>query len=66
MKLGKGVVVGDAVGLVLDEAGLEVQWERPRVDLDTLPMGMSDDFRVAAQEGTRSVRISRVIFGHFA
>jgi hypothetical protein len=29
-------------------------------------MAMSDDFRVAVEKGTHSVRISRAIFGHLA
>jgi uncharacterized pyridoxal phosphate-containing UPF0001 family protein len=40
--------------------------EQPTVELDTLPMGMSDDFRVAIEEGTTSVRIGRAIFGNLA
>jgi uncharacterized pyridoxal phosphate-containing UPF0001 family protein len=62
--MGIGVVDGDAIDAMLDETGPEVQREQPMVDLDTLSMGMSDDFRVAAEEGAPSLRISRVIFGH--
>jgi uncharacterized pyridoxal phosphate-containing UPF0001 family protein len=51
---------------VRDETGLEWQPERLTVDLDTLPMGMSDDFRIAVEEGACSVRTSRAIFGHLA
>ena len=40
----------------------ELQREHPTVDLDTLSMGMSDDFRVAIEEGATSVRIGRAIF----
>jgi pyridoxal phosphate enzyme (YggS family) len=40
-----------------------LQREQPTVDLDTLSMGMSDDFRVAIEEGATSVRIGRAIFG---
>jgi pyridoxal phosphate enzyme (YggS family) len=43
-----------------------LQQEQPTVDLDTLSMGMSDDFRVAIEEGATSVRIGRAIFGHLA
>ena len=64
--LGEGVVDGDAVDLLADYTGLEVQRERPTVDLDTLSMGTCDDFRVAVEKGAHSVRISRAIFGHLA
>ncbi len=43
-----------------------LQQEQPEVDLGTLSMGMSDDFRVAIQEGATSVRIGRAIFGQFS
>ena len=43
-----------------------LQRQQPTVDLDTLSMGMSDDFRVAIEEGATSVRIGRAIFGHLA
>jgi PLP dependent protein len=43
-----------------------LQREHPAVDFDTLSMGMSDDFRVAVEEGATSVRIGRAIFGHLA
>jgi PLP dependent protein len=43
-----------------------VQRELPTTDLETLSMGMSDDFRVAVEEGALSVRVSRAIFGHLA
>jgi pyridoxal phosphate enzyme (YggS family) len=39
-----------------------LQREHPMVDLGTLSMGMSDDFRVAIEEGATSVRIGRAIF----
>ncbi len=39
-----------------------LQREHPAVDLGTLSMGMSDDFRVAVEEGATSVRIGRAIF----
>jgi PLP dependent protein len=39
-----------------------LQREHPAVDLGTLSMGMSDDFRVAIEEGATSVRIGRAIF----
>jgi PLP dependent protein len=39
-----------------------LQREQPMVDLDILSMGMSDDFRVAIEEGATSVRIGRAIF----
>src|SRR5215212_7993814 len=42
----------------------ELQREHPTVDLDTLSMGMSDDFRVAIEEGATSVRIGRAIFAN--
>ena len=66
MIFGKGVVVGDAVDPVLDEAGLEVQWEGPRVDLDPRSMGMIDDIRVGVEKSAASVRIGRAIFGYLA
>ena len=43
-----------------------LQREQPAADLQTLSMGMSDDFRVAIEEGATSVRIGRAIFGHFS
>jgi uncharacterized pyridoxal phosphate-containing UPF0001 family protein len=43
-----------------------VQREQLTLDLDTLSMGVSDDFRVAIEEDSTSVRISRTIFGHLA
>ena len=43
-----------------------LQREHPSVDLTTLSMGMSDDFRVAIEEGATSVRIGRAIFGRHA
>jgi uncharacterized pyridoxal phosphate-containing UPF0001 family protein len=43
-----------------------VRREQPSVDLDTLSMGMSDDFRVAVEECATSVRIGRAIFGNLA
>jgi pyridoxal phosphate enzyme (YggS family) len=43
-----------------------LQRDFPTVDLDTLSMGMSDDFPVAIEEGATSVRIGRAIFGHLA
>ena len=39
-----------------------LQREHPAVDLGTLSMGMSDDFRVAIEEGATSIRIGRAIF----
>lgn len=39
-----------------------LQREHPAVDLGTLSMGMSDDFRVAVEEGATSIRIGRAIF----
>jgi len=39
-----------------------LQREHPTVNLDILSMGMSDDFRVAIEEGATSVRIWRAIF----
>ena len=39
-----------------------LQREQPMIALDTLSMGMSDDFRVAIEEGATSVRIGRAIF----
>jgi pyridoxal phosphate enzyme (YggS family) len=35
----------------------------PAVDLASLSMGMSDDYRVAIEEGATAVRIGRAIFG---
>jgi pyridoxal phosphate enzyme (YggS family) len=35
----------------------------PSADLSTLSMGMSNDFRVAIEEGATTVRIGRAIFG---
>jgi pyridoxal phosphate enzyme (YggS family) len=40
-----------------------LQREHPGVDLTTLSMGMSDDYRVAIAEGATEVRIGRAIFG---
>jgi pyridoxal phosphate enzyme (YggS family) len=37
--------------------------EFPAADLSTLSMGMSNDFRVAIEEGATTVRIGRAIFG---
>jgi uncharacterized pyridoxal phosphate-containing UPF0001 family protein len=48
----------------LDWTGLEMQRTQSTVDLDTLSIGMSDDFRVAIEEGATSVRIGRAICGH--
>jgi pyridoxal phosphate enzyme (YggS family) len=39
-----------------------LQREHPTVNLATLSMGMSDDFRLAIEEGATSVRIGRAIF----
>jgi pyridoxal phosphate enzyme (YggS family) len=39
-----------------------LQREHPTIDLETLSMGMSDDFRVAIEEGATSVRIGHAIF----
>jgi len=35
----------------------------PRVTMDCLSMGMTDDFEVAVEEGSNCVRIGRAIFG---
>jgi len=43
-----------------------LQREHPTIDLGTLSMGMSDDFRVAIEEGATSIRIGRAIFGQLA
>ena len=40
----------------------DLQREHTTVDLGTLSMGMSDDFRVAIEEGATSVRIGRAFF----
>jgi uncharacterized pyridoxal phosphate-containing UPF0001 family protein len=40
-----------------------LQARHPEVDLSELSMGMSNDFRVAIEEGATSVRIGRAIFG---
>jgi uncharacterized pyridoxal phosphate-containing UPF0001 family protein len=50
----------------LDWTGLEMQRTQSTVDLDTLSIGMSDDFRVAIEEGATSVRIGRAISGHLS
>jgi uncharacterized pyridoxal phosphate-containing UPF0001 family protein len=63
---GEGVPEGDAVDLLVDYTGPELQRDQPTVDLDALSMGMSDDFPVAVEKGTHSVCISRAIFGHLA
>jgi PLP dependent protein len=39
-----------------------LQREHPAADLSTLSMGMSDDFRVAIEEGATSIRVGRAIF----
>ncbi len=54
--------LGDAVEPVLDEMNLKVQREQPTIDLDILSMGMSDDLRVAVEEGAPAVRISHAIY----
>lgn len=41
----------------------ELAREFPSADLSTLSMGMSNDFRVAIEEGATTVRIGRAIFG---
>jgi pyridoxal phosphate enzyme (YggS family) len=41
----------------------ELQRQHPAVDLSTLSMGMTNDFRIAIAEGATSVRIGRAIFG---
>jgi hypothetical protein len=41
-----------------------LQREQPAVDLGVLSMGMSDDYRVAIEEGATSIRIGRAIFGY--
>jgi pyridoxal phosphate enzyme (YggS family) len=41
----------------------ELQRRFPTTDLRALSMGMSNDFRVAIEEGATSVRIGRAIFG---
>lgn len=41
----------------------EAAHARPRVDLHTLSMGMSDDFELAIAEGATLVRIGTAIFG---
>ena len=41
-----------------------LQREQPSAQLGILSMGMSDDFRVAIEEGATSVRIGRAIFGY--
>ena len=64
--LGEGVLDGDAFDAMIDETGLEMQREQPTVDLDTLSMGTSGDFRVARRKGHSPVRMSRAIFGHLA
>ncbi len=41
----------------------DLQRDYPSLQLDTLSMGMSNDFNVAIEEGATSVRIGRAIFG---
>lgn len=41
----------------------ELERQIPAADLHTLSMGMTNDFRVAIEEGATSVRIGRAIFG---
>lgn len=41
----------------------ELQRRHPNLELATLSMGMSNDYRVAIAEGATSVRIGRAIFG---
>jgi len=41
----------------------ELQRKKPEADLATLSMGMSNDYRVAIEEGATAVRIGRAIFG---
>lgn len=48
-------------GLRTIQHGLQRQF--PAADLHTLSMGMTNDFRVAIEEGATSVRIGRAIFG---
>jgi hypothetical protein len=36
---------------------------RNRLDMDTLSMGMSQDFRIAIEEGSTMVRVGSAIFG---
>jgi len=40
-----------------------LRYQLPGVSLDTLSMGMTNDFEVAVEEGTNRVRIGRAIFG---
>jgi pyridoxal phosphate enzyme (YggS family) len=40
-----------------------LQRENPAAALDTLSMGMSNDFRVAIEEGATAIRVGRAIFG---
>ncbi|MBO8131333.1 MAG: YggS family pyridoxal phosphate-dependent enzyme [Candidatus Marinimicrobia bacterium] len=35
----------------------------PKTEIDTLSMGMSDDFEIAVEEGSNMVRIGRALFG---
>jgi hypothetical protein len=64
--LGEGVGDRDVVDLLVDSTGLEVEREQLTLDLDTLSMGMSVDFRVAVKEDAHPVRISRTIIGRLA
>ena len=41
----------------------DLQRQHPAVDLSILSMGMSNDYRIAIEEGATSVRIGRAIFG---
>lgn len=47
----------------LRELRNDLKKDYPSVQLETLSMGMSNDFRVAIEEGATSVRIGRAIFG---
>ena len=40
-----------------------LQQQHPSLALETLSMGMSNDFTVAIEEGATAVRIGRAIFG---
>ena len=61
-----GLVLFREVICDLGEGVPDGEREQPTIDLDTLPVGMSDDFCVTIEEGTTSVRIGRVIFGNLA
>ncbi|HZK19844.1 MAG TPA: alanine racemase, partial [Treponemataceae bacterium] len=47
----------------LNAIALELQAEFPTLDLSELSMGMSNDYKIAIEEGSTLVRIGTAIFG---